>query len=713
MAEIKENTNHLVNEKSPYLLQHAHNPVDWYPWSEEAFDKARKEDKPVFLSIGYSTCHWCHVMEEESFSGKTIADILNRDFISIKVDREERPDIDSVYMNAVQKMTGSGGWPLNVFITPDKKIFYGGTYFAPEQLKIILSSIEDLWKNKREKILKPSEELMNLMNEETLARNHTTEVSDVVFNTAFEFLLSQYDSMYGGFGTFPKFPSSQTFSFLLRYYYRTKNKTALEMVKNSISHILDGGIYDQLGSGIHRYSTDQKWFLPHFEKMLYDQALITKVFLEIYQITREEKYAEAARDILEFVLREMTSPEGVFYSALDADSFNNDENSVKKTEGAFYIWEKKEIIRILGNKTGEIFCYYYGIQEDGNVSNDSHGEFIRKNVLAVSNNLTNTAKHFNMQHKEIENELNRSHQLLFHSREKRPKPFLDDKILTDWNALMISAFAKGGLILNEPRYVNASINSANFVLSRLKTEKGTLLHRYRDQIAGIPGFLDDYAFFINSLLDLYEATFEGIYLKEALALNDKMLELFEDKVNGGFFLTAVGTETILQNRIKEFYDGAYPSGNSIALINLIKLSRITQKNILKQSSKKSIDFISEALSKFPTAYLMSLIALNNSLEPENEIVIVSNDSKDSSVSQINYLIHRFYLSGWSFLFHNMNENDIILSIVPRIRNYALISDKTTIYVCKDNICQPPITDIGRFQEILETEKNKFFPKNNL
>ena len=697
-AEIPPNR--LIKEKSPYLLQHAHNPVDWYPWGEDAFLKAKKEDKPIFLSVGYSTCHWCHVMEEESYSDPEVATIINQYFVAIKVDREERPDIDSIYMNAVQAMTGSGGWPLNVFLTLDKKPFYGGTYFPAEYLKSILLAIKDSWKNKRSEIVESAGQLAQMLNNLTAASKTKEAVSESVFDSAFKTLSLEYDSAYGGFSVAPKFPSPHTLSFLLRYYYRTDNKKALEMVEDTLTHIAGGGIHDHLGGGFHRYSTDQKWLLPHFEKMLYDQAMLARAYLEAYQVTKNEKYARVSRDMLDYVLRDMTSPQGGFYSAEDADSAPDISNPDRKKEGAYYVWTKNEIISALGKESGEILCYYYGVKDSGNVTGDPFDEFEQKNVLAIVHTIEDTAKYFKKSPKDIEDVLSVSKQKLFLAREKRLRPYRDDKVLTDWNGLMIASLVMGGKVLHEQRYLDTARKAAEFILNTLKTKDGRLLHRFRDNAAEIPGFLDDYAFFINGLLDLYEATFDVFYLKEAVNLTDKILQLFEDKTSGGFFLTAADAETIILGRTKEYYDGALPSGNSISTLVFLRLNRITMKKDFEDAAQNSIRSISGQLINSPTAYTQMLIALDYSFSPTKEIVVVSQDAADATVDQISSLIYSYFLPHKILLLRTTRKNDTIVSFASWTKDQALVEGKTAIYVCEKHTCNLPVTELDKLKTIL-------------
>ncbi|MBP9865526.1 MAG: thioredoxin domain-containing protein, partial [Candidatus Omnitrophica bacterium] len=531
--------NRLAREKSPYLLQHAHNPVDWYPWGPEAFEKARKENKPIFLSIGYSTCHWCHVMEEESFTNPGIAELLNQYFVSVKVDREERPDVDQVYMQAVQSMSGSGGWPMSVFLTNDLKPFYGGTYFPPEDrwgrpgFSTVLKSLHEKWLNEKESIQQAGKELTeHLAAHAVRAEAETQVLGPETLQTAYAQLDGTFDVRYGGFGRAPKFPRSHDLSLLLRYWKRTGEKKALGMVETTLVEMARGGIYDHLGGGFHRYSTDHKWHVPHFEKMLYDQALLAKTYLEAYQATGKAAYADTARGILDYVRRNLCDEDGGFYSAEDADSLpppsrhkeggQAGRGSVpdkaqphKKIEGAFYVWSAAELQAVLGEELAAIVGDYYGVKPDGNAENDPHGEFTGKNIFYQAHTLEELAEKYGKTHAELTTLLAAARKRLFDVREARPKPHLDDKVLTDWNGLMISAFAMAGRVLNEPVYLQTARRAADFLTAKLRDKHGRLLHRWREGDAAIPAFLDDYAFFIQGLCDLYEAGFEARDLQAA------------------------------------------------------------------------------------------------------------------------------------------------------------------------------------------------------
>ena len=547
---VSEFTNRLAQEKSPYLLQHAHNPVDWYPWGEEAFAKAKKEDKPVFLSIGYSTCHWCHVMEDESFSNAVTAKVLNEHFISIKVDREERPDIDSVYMSYVMAVTGVGGWPMSVFLTPDKKPFYGGTYFPPQDrygmpgFPHLLGSIASSWQKERKEIFDSADSAVSFLEKSGEKAAVASKLSEKTLEEAVRRSEANFDPDWGGFGGAPKFPRSHGLSLLLRHWARTKDAASLAIVEKTLTSMAEGGIYDQLGGGFHRYSTDAEWRVPHFEKMLYDQALLARTYLEAYQITHNEFYADIARQILDYVDGRMTGPDGGFYSAEDADSLpaefapaeGGSASGGKKREGAYFVWKKIEIEKLLPSQDAEIFSYYYGIEPSGNALSDPHKEFTDQNVLHVTRSVEQTAAHLKKDTGAVSSSLEASRNKLLQVRAKRPAPYLDDKILTDWNGLMLSSFAFAARVLDEPRYAAAAVKTGRFLRKELTGKKGELLHRYRGGSAGIEANANDYAFLIYGYLALYEATFDAEWLAEAKMLSDDMIRKFWDVRGGGFFL---------------------------------------------------------------------------------------------------------------------------------------------------------------------------------
>jgi uncharacterized protein YyaL (SSP411 family) len=578
-------TNRLIHEKSPYLLQHAHNPVDWYPWGEEAFAKARAEDKPIFLSVGYSTCHWCHVMERESFEDEAVARVLNELFVPVKVDREERPDVDRVYMLFVQASTGSGGWPLSVWLTPDGKPFYGGTYFPPDNrygrpgFRAILESLGRAWREERAKVLESGAQVVEQLRAYAEQGTGKGAAGRAAWDAAFFAFRRSFDPRWGGFGGAPKFPRPSVHNFLLRYWAATGNEEARDMVLATLDAMARGGMHDQLGGGFHRYSVDERWFVPHFEKMLYDQAQLATSYLEAFQITGEPRYAAVARDVFEYVLRDLSHAGGAFYSAEDADSIIDPAKPDEKGEGAFYLWSHDEIAAVLGEADAEVFNRHFGVQRDGNVLQDPHGEFTGRNILYRARPVEPGQ----------EETLARCCAALLEARNRRPRPHLDDKILTGWNALMISAFAKGAQVLGESRYAQAARQARDFVWSHLwRASDATLLRRYRDGEAAIEGFLDDYANTINALVDLYETEFEFSDLEWAERLAERAIELFEDRAEGGFFSTAEAQRGLVL-RLKDDYDGAEPSGNSGMALGLLRLARLRDRDDFRSAAERTLE----------------------------------------------------------------------------------------------------------------------------
>jgi uncharacterized protein YyaL (SSP411 family) len=682
-------TNHLASEKSPYLLQHAHNPVDWYPWGAPAFETARREQKPIFLSIGYSTCHWCHVMERESFESEEIAEVLNRYFVPIKVDREERPDVDRIYMTFVQATTGSGGWPMSVFLTPDLKPFFGGTYFPPDNrygrpgFKAILEYLAKSWALERDKILQSSAEVIGQLNQAAGAGAGLPHALDAgILDTAYQYFRRTFDRKYGGFGDAPKFPRPVALHFLLRYYARTGNAEALDMTLATLRAMAEGGMHDQLGGGFHRYSVDERWFVPHFEKMLYDQAQLAISYLEAFQISKDEYFADVARDIFDYTLRDMVSPEGGFYSAEDADSAVDAAKPNDKSEGAFYIWSRQEIDAVLGPEAS-LFASRYGVEASGNVRNDPHNEFTGKNILYVA--------------RSSEDNLDQARARLLEERSRRPRPHLDDKILTAWNGLMISAFAKGAQALDEPRYLDAADRAAEFILSRMYDAKtGTLLRRYRDGDAAIAGFLDDYAFFAQALLDLYETDFRFERIEVAMRLADMMIERFEDPVHGAFFSSAEGDESLVL-RMKDDYDGAEPSGNSVALAVLLKLAQISDEPRYREAAERTLKGLSGRISGQPVAVPQMLAALDTWLGPRREIVVVGDLNDERTRAFLRELRSRFLPKSIVLLV----DSDETRAKLAHFTDMQQIGGTTTAYVCENYACRLPTSDLTKFGELLQ------------
>ena len=712
VMSTQKSYNHLIKEKSPYLLQHAENPVDWYPWGEEAFNRAVKEDKPIFLSIGYSTCHWCHVMAHESFENKELAKLINQYFIAIKVDREERPDIDNIYMRAVTAMTGQGGWPLTVILTPDKKPFFGGTYFplhskwGRQGLFEILDAIRQSWKSEKIKIIESSQSLTAILQKDVLdaEKGGKQELKQQIFEQAYVQFLRTYENEFGGFGYAPKFPMGHNLSFLLRYWKRTSEPKALAMVEKTLTEMAKGGIYDHIGGGFHRYATDHQWQIPHFEKMLYDQAILARAYLEAYQVTHNERYAQTAREIFDYVIRDMQDDNGGFYSAEDADSYDPDEygkmslskgQHFEKKEGAFYLWQQQEINHILNKEEADIFNYYFDIKANGNAKEDPQGEFTGKNIIYVAHDLKETAAYFGKSEEDISQILKVSKVKLFKVRCQRPRPHLDDKILSDWNGLMISSLALGASVFNEPKYQQAAEQSAQFILKHLMTKKGRLMHRYRDGESAVTGTIEDYAFFIDGLLDLYESTFNVHYLTEAVRLSEDMLKLFWDEKKGGFYFTAYDAEKLLFKQ-KEAYDGAIPSGNSIAALDLVRLSHLTFDKKWDIKVDQLFSAFAEQIMRAPNSHAQMLTALDFIFGPAKEIVIASFQQKD--IFNFHKSIYNYFIPNKVVLF---NDADEVTQISPFIKNQRPLEGKTTVYVCENHVCKLPVQDLEVFKKILK------------
>lgn len=685
--------NRLAKEKSPYLLQHSKNPVDWFPWSEEAFEKARKEDRPVFLSIGYSTCHWCHVMAHESFEDEEVARLLNDAFISVKVDREERPDIDGIYMTVCQLLTGSGGWPLTIIMTPDKKPFFAGTYFPkanrfgrPGMLEMV-PKINEAWKNRREEILKSAGEISL-----AVGRSSSMTAGDLlteeIFEAAFNDFVKRFDEEKGGFGNAPKFPTPHNFYFLLRYWKRKDETAALEMVKKTLVEMRNGGIYDQVGFGFHRYSTDSDWLVPHFEKMLYDQALLATAYIETYQVTKEEIFKRTAGEILEYVMRDMTSPEGGFYSAEDADS--------EGEEGKFYLWDESELREVLKDEF-ELISKIFNCENDGNWIDPTTGGAPGTNILHLKKTLEELSVETGIKNEELQYKIETARKKLYEWREKRIRPFKDDKILTDWNGLMISAFAKAARVLGNKKYENAAVKAAEFIFQKLRDKSGNLLHRYRAGEAGIKANIDDYSFLIAGLIDLYEVTFDTAYLSKAIELNENLINHFRDNKNGGFYFTSDSSEKLLV-RQKEIYDGAIPSGNSVELLNLLKLGKITGNTGLEQKANDLVKSFSKAVNNSPVAFSGFLTGLDFALGPSKEIVVVGKNNDSETENMLNF-IGQEYIPNKILIFKE-EDDKAVSEIAGFTKDQKMQGGKTTIYVCENYNCKLPVTEIKDLKILL-------------
>jgi uncharacterized protein YyaL (SSP411 family) len=674
-------TNALAAEKSPYLRQHAHNPVDWLPWGDAAFAKARNENKPIFLSVGYSTCHWCHVMAHESFEDERVAAVLNREFVPVKLDREERPDVDRVYMLFVQASTGSGGWPMSVWLTPELKPFFGGTYFPPDSrygrpgFIDILKHIAKAWVDERGRIEESSGDVLGQLADMTASAQADVQADRQLFSLPFGQFRRSYDSKWGGFGTAPKFPRPSALNYLVRYHSETQNPDALEMVTGTLLGMAKGGMHDHLGGGFHRYSVDGRWFVPHFEKMLYDQAQLATSYIEAFQVTGQRWLADVAVDILEYVRRDMTDREGGFYSAEDADSPDPEDPSHSR-EGAFYVWTKAEIDAVLGPARGETFRKRYGVEEAGNVAEDPHSEFVGRNILYEAESVEGA-----------EEELRESRARLLAVRSQRPRPHLDNKVLTAWNGLMISAFARVYLALGRREYLESAEGAMGFVLRSLyDSHSGRLLRRWCEGEAGISGFLDDYAFTVQALLDLFEATGKSEYLVTAGALAREGFPRFADTQHGGFFSTAENASDLVL-RIKDDYDGAEPSGNSVATDVLLRLSHLTGDNEWREQALKSLAAFSPKLKSQPSMAPQMAVALGRALaEPEQ--VVIRCGERTEGVEKL----AQPYRSGfhpWRVtLILSDHDAEQLGTIAPFLASLKR-SGRITIYECRNFVCELP------------------------
>ncbi len=701
-------TNRLANEKSPYLLQHAHNPVDWYPWGMEAFEKARREDKPIFLSIGYSTCHWCHVMERESFENERIAELLNQRFVPVKVDREERPDLDRIYMTFVQATTGGGGWPMSVWLTPDLEPFFGGTYFPPEPrygqpgFESILTQLAAAWASERTQIAESAREIVAQLRRQLAVEasdSGVSRVDGVLLDSGFYAFRREFDREHGGFGGSPKFPRPSVFNFLLRYWAGTKNREALDMTLVTLRAMARGGMNDQLGGGFHRYSVDERWFVPHFEKMLYDQAQLAVSYLQAFQITGEVEFADVARRTLDYVLRGLSSGEGGFYSAEDADSPDPAHPETRR-EGAFYLWSAAEIREAVKPTAAEWFFYRYGVEGNGNVAHDPHGEFAGRNILHQAHPVEELAARFSAPAEEVRAALAEAEGALFNLRSRRPRPHLDDKILTAWNGLTISALALGGAVLDQPRYADAARKAADFLLSKMyDAGSGTLLRRYRDGEAAVPGFLDDYAFLTQGLLDLYEAQFDLEHLETARRLTEKQLQIFEDAPHGGFFGADAAPDRVLE--LKEDYDGAEPSGNSVAILNLLRLARMTGEKRFRESAERALAAFGPRLAAAPAALPQMLAACEFLVRDPREIVLVGKRGSPDTEALMHALFVRFIPNRVALMVDSEEARRKLSAGVREIEFMRPADGRASAYVCRGYACQAPVSDVEKFAALIQ------------
>ncbi len=692
----KPRYNRLIDEKSPYLLQHADNPVDWYPWGEEAFEAAKRENKPVFLSIGYSTCHWCHVMARESFQDSAVAALMNETFINIKVDREERPDIDNLYMTVCQMLTGRGGWPLTIIMTPDKKPFFADTYIAREtgggRLGMLdaVPKFRELWKIDRSSIDKSAETITQELRS-SFDLSAGGEVGPDILDSAYAELRERYDAVSGGFGRAPKFPNAHNYLFLLRYWKRTGDSTALAMTEHSLQQMAASGLYDQVGHGFHRYAVDREWQIPHFEKMLYDQALLALAYTEAYEATGKDEYRRVASEVLGYVARDLTAPEGGFYSAESAES--------EKMEGTFYVWTKREIIAALEQDQARALIRYYSISDEGNF-HEGAGKEQPANVLHRAESEDAIAADLGITIEELRSRLTAARARLFELRSQRERPSLDDKILTDWNGLMIAAFARAGRVFGEAAYTDQAARAADFVLTHLRTPEGRLLHRYREGEAGIPANAADYSHLVWGLTELYGSSFNLDYLESALALNDTLIAHYWDKEQGGLYFIADDQAEHIA-RQKQIHDKVTPSANAVSKLNFVRLARLTGRTELERYANQIGRVFAESIKRAPSSSAMFLAGLDFVLGPSYEIVVVA-DAAEQAQSMLRALGEKYIPNKVVLLRVEDGRNDKRLNELAEFTQYqSSLDGMATVYVCVNFACQAPVTDAEEMLTLLQ------------
>lgn len=682
----KSQANRLINETSPYLLQHAHNPVNWYPWGKEALDKAKAEQKPIFLSVGYSACHWCHVMETESFEHDETAALLNANFINIKVDREERPDLDHIYMSAVQAMTHQGGWPMSVFLTPELEPFYGGTYFPPEDrhgmpsFRRIICGVANAWNNQREEVSGQAKQLVEALRQmEHNSQHHTSEtLAYPLIDHAVTSLEEAVDAKYGGLGNSPKFFHTMDFRLCLRHWKKSQDPKVLGWVTHTLDNWIDGGIYDHLGGGFHRYSTDPYWLAPHFEKMLYDNALVAETLLEAFQVTQNINYVHTCRETLDYVLREMTSPEGGFYSTQDADT--------EGEEGTFYVWTKSEIESLLDADVAKCMAHVFELKE--------HGNWEGKIILRKVKSLEKAAAELKMDIPTLEDTLALAKRKLFEARSKRPAPNKDEKVLVSWNGLMISTMARAHQVLGDERYLEAARNAANFIISKMaQNDKGTLWHCYKNDKAKINAFLDDYAHFSNALLSLYESDFDEKWIREAIKIKDLVIEEFWDADHKSFYFTPKNHEPLI-TRPKDSNDGATPSGLSMMVTALLRLGNLTGDAETSQVAIESLQSAEPMLRQIPRALAQMLVALDFHLAPPKQICLAEGSDQDEFTAMLEWLRESF------------NPHAVIVksnekTCLKPFEGKAAIDKQTTAFVCQQFTCQKPVHNLMDLKKQLD------------
>ena len=669
--------NRLINETSPYLLQHANNPVNWYPWGEEALSRAREEDKPILLSIGYSACHWCHVMERESFEDPEIAALMNEHFVSIKVDREERPDLDNVYMNAVQALTGSGGWPMTMFLTPEGRPFYGGTYFPPDDrggmpgFPRVLLGVAEAYRNRRGEVVQATQQLVSHLQHLAEVPRSTDPLTPDIMHQAYQVLVQSFDYDNGGFGGAPKFPQPMIYEFVLRYYHLTKSERALEMVESTLEKMATGGIYDHIGGGFHRYATDSYWLVPHFEKMLYDNALLSRLYLHAYQATGNPLYRRVAEETLDYVLREMTDPSGGFYSTQDADS--------EGEEGKFFLWTPDEVEQVLGPEAGSLVGGYFDVTEAGN--------FEGKSILNVPQSAEAYSAQAGVSPQQLEEAVARARPLLLQARETRVHPGRDEKILSAWNGLMTRSFAEAASILRREDYRRAAVANASFLLESLQ-EDGRLLRTYKDGRASLKGYLEDYAFAADGLLALYEATFDRRWLEEARSLADRMVGLFWDGGQEGFYDTGSDHEELVI-RPRDLFDNATPCGGSVAVDVLLHLAVLTGEADYSRRAASSLRSMQQYLPKAPLGMGHWLCALDFYATTTREVAIVG-DPADPATQALLEVVHAGYLP--NKVVAGKEPNGRSADEIPLLQGRGMVEDRPTAYVCQNYVCRLPVTD---------------------
>jgi uncharacterized protein len=670
--------NRLAGETSPYLQQHRYNPVDWYPWGEEALERARAEDRPILLSVGYSACHWCHVMERESFEDPETARIMNEHYVNIKVDREERPDIDSLYMTAVQQMTGRGGWPMTVFLTPAGEPFYGGTYYPPEprhgmpSFRQVLAAISDAYRTRRDEVERSATEMHTLLVQHAQLRAPGSGIDPALLDRAYRGFAPRFDPLHGGFGAAPKFPQPMTLEFLLRHWARTGSPDARGMAEHTLLQMADGGMYDQLGGGFHRYSVDAKWLVPHFEKMLYDNALLARLYLHAWQATGTPRYREIVEEILGYVQREMTSPEGGFYSAQDADS--------EGEEGKFYVWSAGEIDAVLGETDGRLFRSAYGVTEAGN--------FEGRNILHRAKAIEDVAAEAGLEPDGAREALERARGSLYRARADREWPGRDEKVITAWNAMMVQAFAEAGRILDDAAYREVAVRAAEFLLDRLRPD-GKLQRTYRDGIAKIPAFLDDHALLADALVSVYEGTWEVRWVVEARRLADEMIERFWDDEREVFFDSAADTQGLVV-RARDLYDNATPSGTSAATLVLLRLGSLTGEERYTRVARRAIESVGRLLEEIPLGFGRMLAALDFHLSPPREVAVVGQREDAGTRELLRVLAHR-YLPNVVLAFAEPDDVESASEAVPLLVGRTLVDGSSAAYVCQQYACRMPVT----------------------